>query len=58
MAKDLDAFWDNIANGRNCVSEVPASRWDANAYYVEGQPGVGQSNSKWMGCLLYTSRCV
>jgi acyl transferase domain-containing protein/enoyl-CoA hydratase/carnithine racemase/acyl carrier protein len=51
MAKDLDAFWDNIANGRNCVSEVPASRWDANAFYVQGQPGVGQTNSKWMGVL-------
>ena len=51
MAKDLDAFWDNIANGRNCVSEIPASRWDANALFVEGQPGLGQSNSKWMGVL-------
>ena len=51
MAKDLETFWDNIANGRNCISEVPASRWDANAFYVSGQPGVGQSNSKWMGVL-------
>jgi acyl transferase domain-containing protein/acyl carrier protein/NADP-dependent 3-hydroxy acid dehydrogenase YdfG len=51
MAKDLDAFWDNIANGRNCISEIPASRWDANAFYLEGQPGLGRSNSKWMGVL-------
>lgn len=51
MAQDVDAFWDNIANGRNCISEIPASRWDARAYYVEGQPGLGQSNSKWMGVL-------
>jgi acyl transferase domain-containing protein/enoyl-CoA hydratase/carnithine racemase/acyl carrier protein/NADP-dependent 3-hydroxy acid dehydrogenase YdfG len=51
MAKDLDAFWDNIANGRDCISEIPASRWDANAFYLEGQPGLGRSNSKWMGVL-------
>jgi acyl transferase domain-containing protein/acyl carrier protein/NADP-dependent 3-hydroxy acid dehydrogenase YdfG len=51
MAKDLEAFWDNIANGRNCISEIPASRWDANAFYLEGQPGLGRSNSKWMGVL-------
>ncbi len=51
MAKDLDAFWDNIANGRNCISEIPPSRWDASAFYTEGQPGLGQTNSKWMGVL-------
>ena len=51
MAGDLESFWDNIANGRNCVSEIPRSRWDTSAYYVEGQPGLGQSNSKWMGVL-------
>ncbi|MBT2744870.1 MULTISPECIES: SDR family NAD(P)-dependent oxidoreductase [unclassified Lysobacter] len=51
MAKDVDSFWDNIASGRNCVSEIPSSRWDTRDYYVEGQPGLGQSNSKWMGVL-------
>ncbi|WP_386825504.1 SDR family NAD(P)-dependent oxidoreductase [Lysobacter brunescens] len=51
MAKDLDAFWDNIANGRNCISEIPPSRWDAGTFYTEGQPGLGQTNSKWMGVL-------
>ena len=51
MAKDVDSFWDNIASGRNCISEIPLSRWDTRGYYVEGQPGLGQSNSKWMGVL-------
>ena len=51
MAKDVDSFWDNIASGRNCISEIPPSRWDTGTYYVEGQPGLGQSNSKWMGVL-------
>ena len=51
MAKDVDSFWDNIASGRNCISEIPLSRWDTGTYYVEGQPGLGQSNSKWMGVL-------
>jgi len=51
MAKDVDSFWDNIAGGRNCISEIPPSRWDTRDYYVEGQPGLGQSNSKWMGVL-------
>ena len=51
MAADVDAFWENIASGRNCISEVPETRWDTRAYYVDGQPTLGQSNSKWMGVL-------
>ena len=51
MAKDLDAFWENIASGRDCVSEIPATRWDTSTYYVEGRASLGQSNSKWMGVL-------
>src|SRR5690606_8301888 len=36
MAADVDAFWDNLAAGRNCISEIPESRWDTRAYYVDG----------------------
>ncbi|MER7205298.1 beta-ketoacyl synthase N-terminal-like domain-containing protein, partial [Streptomyces sp. NPDC000188] len=32
-AEDLEAFWRNLAEGRDCVGEVPANRWDHAAYY-------------------------
>ncbi|HWM03490.1 MAG TPA: type I polyketide synthase, partial [Actinophytocola sp.] len=35
-APDLDAFWRNLAGGRDCVTEVPAARWDHRAHAAEG----------------------
>lgn len=29
-ARDLKGFWDNLASGRDCVTEVPAHRWGAS----------------------------
>ncbi|MDP0501501.1 MAG: amino acid adenylation domain-containing protein, partial [Verrucomicrobiota bacterium JB022] len=26
---DLDTLWENLRQGRNCVGEIPASRWEA-----------------------------
>lgn len=28
QAPDLDDFWDNLVQGKDCISEVPAARWD------------------------------
>jgi amino acid adenylation domain-containing protein len=27
-ARDLETFWDNLAAGRDCITEVPLDRWD------------------------------
>jgi acyl transferase domain-containing protein/acyl-CoA synthetase (AMP-forming)/AMP-acid ligase II len=27
-AADVDALWDNLSQAKDCISEVPASRWD------------------------------
>ncbi|NVO12315.1 MAG: polyketide synthase dehydratase domain-containing protein, partial [Bacteroidales bacterium] len=50
-AKNIEEFWQNIAQGKNCVNEIPKKRWDINTYYREGNPVPGKSNSKWMGAL-------
>ena len=28
-----EAFWDLLVSGRNAVTEIPAGRWDAGAFY-------------------------
>ncbi|HKP94390.1 MAG TPA: beta-ketoacyl synthase N-terminal-like domain-containing protein [Fibrobacteria bacterium] len=48
---DLEAFWKNISEARDCVDEVPASRWDMDRYYQAGAPAPGKTVSKWMGVL-------
>ncbi len=51
MARDLDEYWRNIAEGRHCISEVPAQRWDVARWFQEGEPAEGKTNSKWLGLL-------
>ncbi|WP_154731481.1 acyl carrier protein, partial [Burkholderia pseudomallei] len=40
-APDLDAFWDNLAAGRDAIAEIPPSRWPVGAFYdpEPGKPG-------------------
>ncbi|MES2824534.1 MAG: SDR family NAD(P)-dependent oxidoreductase [Pseudomonadota bacterium] len=51
QAKSLEEFWENIAQGKNCISKVSAKRWDLNTYYHEGDPVAGKTNCQWMGAL-------
>ncbi|MEE1281920.1 MAG: SDR family NAD(P)-dependent oxidoreductase [Acutalibacteraceae bacterium] len=32
-AKNLDEFWDNLVQGRDCISEIPTSRWSLDGFY-------------------------
>lgn len=51
QAPDLAAFWRNLAEGRVCIGEVGPERWSLDAYYREGAPSAGFTNSKWLGAL-------
>uniref|UniRef100_UPI00344DE5F8 beta-ketoacyl synthase N-terminal-like domain-containing protein n=1 Tax=Acaryochloris sp. IP29b_bin.137 TaxID=2969217 RepID=UPI00344DE5F8 len=33
QAKNLQIYWDNIVHQVDCITEVPASRWDTQAYF-------------------------
>lgn len=32
-ALDKEQFWQNVKEGRNCISEVPPDHWDSSLYY-------------------------
>ncbi|ELR72060.1 Long-chain-fatty-acid--CoA ligase [Fulvivirga imtechensis AK7] len=49
QAKNVEEFWDNIVQGRNCISKV--QRWDLATHYREGEPVPGKTNCEWMGSL-------
>ncbi|MFY1683508.1 SDR family NAD(P)-dependent oxidoreductase [Micromonospora sp. WMMD730] len=51
MARDLDEFWVNLRDGRDCVTTVPADRWDHSAIYSEDRRTPGRSYGKWGGFL-------
>ncbi|MDG2304329.1 MAG: beta-ketoacyl synthase N-terminal-like domain-containing protein, partial [Candidatus Binatia bacterium] len=50
-ADDPDKYWDLIAEGRDAVGEVPASRWPADALYDPDPTVSGKMNSRWSGLL-------
>ncbi|GFE82931.1 hypothetical protein GCM10011487_49310 [Steroidobacter agaridevorans] len=50
-ANDLDQFWENIAAGRDCISEVSNQRWRLDDYYQAGEAAAGKTYSKWLGAL-------
>ncbi|MGE6728356.1 beta-ketoacyl synthase N-terminal-like domain-containing protein, partial [Streptomyces niveus] len=49
-APDLADFWANILAGKDCVTEVPAQRWDQERYYAPDGDGE-RTPSRWGGFL-------
>ncbi|WP_439515180.1 SDR family NAD(P)-dependent oxidoreductase [Oceanibaculum nanhaiense] len=50
-ADDLEAFWENIRSGRDCIEEVPADRWDIARHYHPDPHHPDATYCKWMGAL-------
>ncbi|SDX41012.1 SDR family NAD(P)-dependent oxidoreductase [Lysobacter enzymogenes] len=48
-AIDVAAYWRNLRDGRDCIVEVPASRWDWRDYYSQDRSAEGRHYSKWGG---------
>jgi acyl transferase domain-containing protein/short-subunit dehydrogenase/acyl carrier protein len=49
MANNLEEFWKNFKQGKDCVTEIPKDRWDYNMYYDPDKNKQGKSYSKWGG---------
>ena len=50
-ADNVEAFWRNLAAGKNCIGEVPPERWDHSLVYDPGSRQANKTNSKWGGFL-------
>ena len=50
-AVDVHAFWQNLKDGRCCVTEIPPERWDWRAYFDEEKGKPGFIYTKWGGFL-------
>jgi len=48
-APNLDIYWENLKSGKDCITEVPISRWDWREYYSEDRRQEGHHFSKWGG---------
>ncbi len=49
QARNLKEFWDNLRNGKDCITEIPKDRWDHSLYFDEEKGRTGKVYSKWGG---------
>lgn len=56
MADDLDEFWDNLVEGRDCIQEIPADRWDRDRWYDPDPAAPGRAHTRWGGFLRDVDR--
>ena len=48
-ADNPEAFWRLLRDGRDAISEVPANRWDINAYYDPNPDAPGKMYTRYGG---------
>nr|WP_153508291.1 FkbM family methyltransferase [Dickeya oryzae] len=46
---NVDAFWSLLLEGGNCISDVPAERWDIAAYFDEDRTKPNKTYGRWGG---------
>src|SRR5262249_13507716 len=49
QASNLEEFWGNLKSGKDCISEVPANRWDHGPFFDENKDALGKTYCKWGG---------
>lgn len=50
-ARNLIEFWENLRDGRDCITEIPPERWELEKHYSPDKDNTGTSYSKWGGFL-------
>ncbi|MBM0108590.1 SDR family NAD(P)-dependent oxidoreductase, partial [Steroidobacter sp. S1-65] len=48
-AWNLDEYWQNLKQGKDCIGEVPPQRWRWQDYYRGDAASPGPHSSKWGG---------
>ncbi|HXH09318.1 MAG TPA: SDR family NAD(P)-dependent oxidoreductase [Alphaproteobacteria bacterium] len=49
QAHSIAEFWENLKSGKDCVTEIPIHRWDAEAYFDPDPDKPGKTRCKWGG---------
>jgi acyl transferase domain-containing protein/enoyl-CoA hydratase/carnithine racemase/acyl carrier protein len=50
-ADNLTQFWQNLVQGRECISDIPPTRWSVDDYYDPDRNAPGKTVCKRMGLL-------
>ncbi|NSL86226.1 SDR family NAD(P)-dependent oxidoreductase [Chitinophaga sp. Mgbs1] len=47
MAADTAAFWNNLLEGKDCITEIPGNRWSWQEYFGNPQKEGNKTDVKW-----------
>jgi len=50
-ADNITQFWQNLVQGRECISDIPPTRWSVEEYYDPDRNAPGKTVCKRMGLL-------
>lgn len=50
-AENVEEFWENLRDGKDCITEIPKERWNHDLYFDEEKHKPGKTYSKWGGFL-------
>jgi acyl transferase domain-containing protein/enoyl-CoA hydratase/carnithine racemase/acyl carrier protein len=48
-AESIQEFWNNLAEGKDCIVEIPAERWSIEGFYDSNKNQMKRSYCKWGG---------
>ena len=49
QARTVVEFWENLRDGKDCITEIPNERWDHSLYFDADKDKPGKTYSKWGG---------
>jgi polyketide synthase PksL len=49
QSPNIQEFWNNLRDGKDCITEVPKERWDWREFYNVENSKPGNHTSKWGG---------
>ena len=50
-AENIDEFWENLKQGKDCVIEIPENRWNCQHYHQDKMLTKGHDYCRWGGFL-------
>ncbi|SOD99158.1 non-ribosomal peptide synthetase [Spirosoma fluviale] len=56
QADSVDEYWNNLATGTDCITEIPAERWAYQPYFNPDRHHKGTIYSKWGGFIRDADR--
>lgn len=49
MSDDIFEYWDNLKQGKDCITEIPNDRWDHSTFYSPERSTKNKTYTKWGG---------